>query len=194
MAQGPAWDRYVGRPSRKLRRAPLKIEHNTPDLLIVGEIPWFVGIATLIFIMAFVTPGVLLLAMGDWVGVVVALLGAGLGLGAMAMFAERLQVIMDVSRQIVTIRSRTIVRHRQTVFPLKDVLQATRETSLSSSVADPSKPSDKIGRPSLILDDGSGQGRILHPITETYSNSGGAEVLIEAINDWLDARRMGTEC
>jgi len=158
-------------------------------MLIVDEVPWFVGIATFIFVMAFATPGVLLAMQGDWVGLIIGALGAGLGLGAMAMFAERLQVILDAGAQTVTIRSRTIVRRRETVFPLGDVIRATGEVTISKSVSDPSRPGRRVGRPALVLKDGSEQGQVLHPVTEIYSNSGGAALLIDAINDWLRARR-----
>jgi len=177
------------RPHLPNRNLPMKIERNTSDMLIVGEIPWFVSIATFIFIMAFATPGVLLAAMGDWVGIVIATLGVGLGVAAMGMFAERLQVVLDTKAQIATIRSRTIFRHRKTVFPLDDLLCATTEATLTSSASDPTRPPRRVGRAALVLDDGSGQGQVLHPVTETYSNSGGAALLVNAINDWLENHR-----
>ncbi|WP_254054677.1 hypothetical protein [Roseovarius sp. EL26] len=171
------------------KERPLKIEHNTSDLLIVGEKPWFVCIATFIFTMAWAVPGVLLLTMGDWVGVVMALLGVGMGVAAMGVFGERLQIILDVKAGTATLRNRTIFRHKEDVFPLKDLRKADRETTLTSSAADPTKLRYVVGRPTLILDDGSGQGTVRHLITGNYSNSGSAEILVKAINDWQEMRQ-----
>ncbi|WP_234999401.1 hypothetical protein [Roseovarius albus] len=130
--------------------------------------------------------------MGDWIGVVIALLGVGMGVAAMGIFGERLQIILDEQAGTATIRNRTIFRHKEELFPLKDLQKADRETTLTSSASDPTELRYVVGRPALILDDGSGQGAgqgtVRHLITGNYSNSGSAEILVKAINNWLELR------
>lgn len=167
----------------------MKIKHNTPDLLIAEDMPWFIAIMLFIFIMAFVTPGVLMAFDGVPAGLLFAVAGGGMGFAGMAIFVERLQVILDATANTATIRSRTILRYRETVFPLTDVRYATGHTTLSGGESDRSRPRRQVHRPSLVISDGAGEDDILHPVTEVYSSGGGTARLVRAVNTWLEQNR-----
>ena len=161
----------------------MKVKRNTPDLLIAEEVPWFISIMLFIFIMAFVIPGVMLVFMGEWAGLIFALGGGGLGFGGMCVFVERLQVILDARTMTITLRRRTILGHQERVLPLTGLLRAATERSTSSG-----KSRQTLYRPVLVLEDRAGGGEQRHPVTEVYSSGRSAERLVAAVNGWLGAR------
>lgn len=162
----------------------MKIKRNTPELFVAEEVPWFIAIALFFFIMAFVTPGVLIAFEGEWLGLVFALLGGGLGFAAMCVFVERLQLILDAASGTVVIRRRTILSHRETLLPLAEVVRAVTESTVSSG-----KSRQRLHRAALVLEDGTGEGETIHPVTEVYSSGGGAKKLVTGVNGWLQDRR-----
>lgn len=159
----------------------MKIRSNTPDLLVAERVPVLLALGLFTFIMAFVTPGVLLFFAGEWMGLAFGMLGGGLGFMAMCVFVERLQVILDAAAQTAIIRRRTMLSHRETTLPLVELVRATTEST--------GKTHKRLFRPALVLDDGTGEGEILHPITDVFSSGTGAARLVAAINDWLSTAR-----
>lgn len=162
----------------------MKIRRNTSDLLVAEQVPLLLALALFGFIMAFVTPGVLLVFAGEWLGLVFGTLGGGLGFAAMCVFVERLQVILDAASRTITIRRRTVLSHREITLPLTELIRATTESTRSSG-----KTRRRLFRPTLVLDDGTGNGEVVHPITEVFSSGTGAARLAAAINDWLSSHR-----
>lgn len=73
----------------------MKIKHNTSDLLIAGDTPWALAIMLLLFTMAFISIGLFVTVSGQWLGLIFVFAGGGMGLGAMALLIERLQLILD---------------------------------------------------------------------------------------------------
>lgn len=162
----------------------MKIRRNTPDMLVAEQVPLLLAIGLFAFVMAFVTPGVVLLFAGEWLGLIFGTLGGGLGFAAMCVFVERLQVILDAAAQTATIRRHTMLSQREITLPLVELVRATTESTGSKG-----KSRARLFRPALVLDDGTGEGEILHPITEVFSSGTGAARLVAAINDWLSTTR-----
>lgn len=169
----------------------MKITANSPDLLIIEEIPWFIAIMLGLFTLLSAAVGLLVMPQTLVGGLVFLLVGGGMGLGAIGVFVERLQLILDAGAGRVTLRSRTILRHRETVFDLSDLIRATGESTLSGgdTSTDPSRVRRLVYRPSLVLRDGSGVAPLLHPITEVYDSSRSSADVVRAINHWLAGLR-----
>ncbi|WP_120502365.1 hypothetical protein [Roseovarius sp. EL26] len=169
----------------------MKIKYDTPDLLIAGETPWFIAIMLLFFTLVFVGIGMLVVSEGIWAGLIFVVVGGGLGLGAMGVFVERLQVILDAQADTLTMRSRTLFQYKEDVIPLNDVVRAGTESSLSgTSTQDTSKPRQRVSRLVFILHDGAGTGgTVVQPMTSVMSSGGAAGNVTREINEWLKALR-----
>ncbi|MEQ9257582.1 MAG: hypothetical protein RIG84_00645 [Roseovarius sp.] len=165
----------------------MKIKRNEPDLLVAEEVPWFMAIMLFLFIMCFVTPGVLIAFTGEWLGLLFALMGGGLGFAAMCVFVERLQLILHAPSGTATIRRRTILGQSETSLPLAEVARAVVESRTSSQ-----QSGSRLSRPALVLEDGTGEGALTHPVTQVYSSGNRAETLVRAVNGWLEARQVKT--
>jgi hypothetical protein len=169
----------------------MRITRDTPDLLIAEAMPWFIAVMLSLGLLLFVGIGLLISSVMLLGTFVMAGIGGGMCLAAICIFVERLQLILDARAGTATLRSRTILRHREEVLPLADVLRATGETTLSGGVdTDPSRVRRKMHRPSLVLSDGAG-GEVLRPITEVHDSSPASGELVRAINDWLARHRDG---
>ena len=160
----------------------MKIKRNTPDVFIAEAVPWFMAIALFFFIFAFVGPGIFLVFEGEWLGLIFALGGGGLGFGAMCVFVERLQLILDTGSGHITLRRRTILSSTEDTLPLAALQKAEVESSYTNS----DNGRRRIYRPTLVLDEGDGPK--FYPITEVYSSGRGADRLVRAINAWIDKR------
>ena len=168
----------------------MKIKRNTPDLLIAGETPWFIAFMLSFFILVFAGIGIGLISTGVWAGLVFLVFGGGLGVGGMAAFVERLQLIMDASAGTLTMRRRTIFSYNETVIPLDDVIRAGTESGKSGSASDFDKPRQTVSRLAFEVRDGSGTGSTtIVPMTEVMSNGQGAARVTRAANEWLKALR-----
>lgn len=169
----------------------MKVTHNSPDLLILEEMPWFIAIMLSLFTLAFAAIGLLVLSQTLVGGLVFLLVGGGMGLAGIGVFVERLQLILDAGTFRVTLRSRTIFRHRETVFDLSDLICATGESTLSGgeTSTDPSRVRRRVHRPTLLLRDGAGGPPLLHPVTEIYDSSRSSARAVRAINQWLSDLR-----
>ena len=169
----------------------MKVKTNTPDLLIAGETPWFMAIMLLFFTLTFAAIGLLTLTQ-HWAGLIFLIGGGGLGIGAMGVFVERLQLILDARAETLTLRSRTMFRYAETVFPLQDVLRAETETGRSNSRNGVNSP-QTLSRVAFVIRDGSGTGATTtQPLTSVMSSGKGAATVTRAANEWLKALR-GTD-
>jgi len=156
----------------------MKITRNTPEQLIVGETPWFLGIGLIFFIICFVGPGLAITFTGEPAGLLFALLGGGLGIGAFAVFVRRIQVILDKGQGSITMRERSLFGYSEVRHDLSNLAGAVIETTTGSK-------GSTLYRPVLVLDKGMSKGR--HPISEIYTNGRGPHRLVEAVNSWLPA-------
>ena len=172
----------------------MKVKRNTPDLLVAGEIPWFMAIMLTFFILVFVGIGVAILSSGVWAGLIFVVVGGGLGLGAMGVFVERLQLILDAMTKTLTMRSRTIFRYNQTVIPLDDVIRAQTESTLSgTSNQSSTKPRQTLSRLAFVVRDGSGTGgTVVQPMTSVMSSGKASGNVTREVNHWHKALRGTT--
>ncbi|PKQ12681.1 MAG: hypothetical protein CVT70_08060 [Alphaproteobacteria bacterium HGW-Alphaproteobacteria-1] len=142
----------------------MKITHDTPRLLIAEDMPWLFAVMLSFGLLRFVGIG-LLVGSRTLIGAfVMAGIGGGMCFAAICVFVERLQIIPDARAGTATLRSRAILRYKEEVLPLADVLRASGETTLSG-------------------------GEVLRPITGIYDSSPAAGALVRAINLWLDRHR-----
>jgi hypothetical protein len=162
----------------------MKITRNTPAQLILADTPWFIGIAMIIFILAFVGPGLLLASTGGeniFFGLLFAVVGGGLGATAFALFVRRVQVILDRSADQILVQRRSVFGYQVIEHKLSNLSHAETETTTSRS----NGKTRTLYRSVLILRDGMSAGR--HPVAETYSSGSGAQRLTDAVNEWLKA-------
>ncbi|WP_298849497.1 hypothetical protein [uncultured Ruegeria sp.] len=172
----------------------MKVKRNTPNQLIIADTPWFIGIMLIIFILAFVGPGIFLMSTGGegiWFGLIFALGGGGLGFGAFCAFARRVQIILDRNKDSILIRRQSVFGYEAVEHKLSNLSHADVESTTSRS----DKGTSTLYRPVLVLEKGMSAGR--HPIVEAFSSGAGSHRLAEAVNDWLpselsqDSREVG---
>lgn len=165
----------------------MKVTRNTTDQLILSDTPWFIGITLVFFILIFVGLGIFLATDGGEAilfGLIFALGGGGLGFGAFCAFVRRVQVILDRDEDSIVIRRQSVFGYESVEHVLSNLSHAEVESTKSRS----NQGSSMLYRPVLILDKGMSAGR--HPIVEAYSSGRGAHKLVDAINDWLPARKV----
>ncbi|WP_170550826.1 hypothetical protein [Ruegeria atlantica] len=165
----------------------MKVTRNTPNQLILSDTPWFIGITLVLFILIFVGLGLFLMTEGGKAilfGLIFALGGGGLGFGAFCAFVRRVQVILDRDKDSIVIRRHSVFGYDAVEHMLSNLSHAEIETTISRS----NKGSSTLYRPVLILDKGMSAGR--HPIVEAYSSGRGAHRLVDAVNEWLPARKV----
>ncbi len=165
----------------------MKVTRNTSNQLILSDTPWFIGITLVLFILIFVGLGLFLMTEGGEAilfGLIFALGGGGLGFGAFCAFVRRVQVILDRDKDSIVIRRHSVFGYDAVEHMLSNLSHAEIETTISRS----NKGSSTLYRPVLILDKGMSAGR--HPIVEAYSSGRGAHRLVDAVNEWLPARKV----
>ncbi len=168
----------------------MKVTRNTPNQLILSNAPWLIGIMLVVFILCFVGAGLFMATEGGegiFFGIFFALVGGGLGFGAFCVFVRRVQVILDRRTNSIVIRRQSIFGHDTVEHDLSNLSHAEVETTTSSRKG----TSSKMHRPVLILEKGMSAGR--HPIVEAYVSGGGAQRLVDAVNDWLPARKVDSD-
>ncbi len=165
----------------------MKITRNTPGQLILSNTPWLIGIMLVLFILCFVGAGLFMVTQGGeglWFGILFALFGGGLGFGAFCAFVRRVQVILDRPTNSILIRRQSVFGYHTVEHKLSNLSHAEVETTTSTS----DKGTSKMHRPVLVLDKGMSAGR--HPIVEAYVSGHGSHRMVDAINDWLPARKV----
>lgn len=167
----------------------MKVTRNSSNQLILSDTPWFIGIMLVFFILAFVGAGLFLASEGGegiLFGIFYALFGGGMGFGAFCAFVRRVQVILDRKEDRIMIRRQSVFGYETVEHVLSNLSHAEIESTISRS----DKGSSTLYRPVLILDKGMSAGR--HPIVEAFSNGRGAHRLVDAVNNWLPARKVDT--
>lgn len=161
----------------------MKISRNTPEQLIIEDSPWLWGLFFVGFTVIFVGAGIALVANGEIMGLLFAVLGGGLGILAFGVFVRRVQVILDRSNGLLVIRRRSVKGYSEVVHQLAELECAILEETAGSK-------GGRLYRPTLVLAGGMSAGR--HPIVDSYTNTGGPRRLADAVNTWLrvDPRRV----
>ena len=158
----------------------MKVTRNTPDQLIIESKPWLIGVMILLFILIFVGAGLAMIAQGDWIGLLFAGFGGGLGILGFWAFVRREQVIFHRPQGFLELRRKTIFSMTRVRHDLGEVSRAIVEESRSTKGA-------ILQRVTLEFDRGQSTGR--HPLTEAYSNIGNPSAIADTINAWLDSAR-----
>lgn len=159
----------------------MKVTRDTPDQLILANTPWLLGCALVLFTMAFVGPGLLIMYDGVWQGAIFAIAGGGMGCIAFAAFVRRTQLILDRSNDSVTLRWRSVFGYKEVRHTLSNLARADLESTRGSK-------GGTLYRPVLILSEGMSAGR--HPIVPSYTNGEGPRHMVDAVNGWLANTRL----
>ena len=159
----------------------MKIRSDTPDLLIVEDRPWILGLMIILFILAFCAAGLFMILDGEWMGLPFLVIGGGIGLVAFWAFVRRVQVVFYRPGGWAEIRRANVFRRRATRFDLEGVHHALVETSHSDG--------DELYRLALFVEKGGVSGT--KPLTLAYSNIGDPHSVAAAINAWLGASETG---
>lgn len=152
----------------------MKVTRNTPEQLIIDHFSIFLAIMVVVFFVVFVGVGVFMVLDGEIFGLL--FVGGGLVFCAgMLYFTERVQVILDRSTEMLTIRRRNILRYSEVTHDLGTLEGAILEESISDDTT--------TYRATLVLNSGMSAGE--HPITQVYTNMPGSKQVVTAINAWL---------
>ncbi|MEL7213063.1 MAG: hypothetical protein AAGK92_10405 [Pseudomonadota bacterium] len=161
----------------------MKVTRNTPDQLIVDHYSIFLAIMMVVFFIVFVGVGVVMVLDGVWWGLLFVAGGVVFG-GIMLYHTERVQVILDRSTGLLTIRRRNILRYSEVRHDLDALDRVMIETSTSS------EDNSQTYRATLVLSSGMSAGK--HPITEVYTSVPGPVQVANEINAWLRQGKMAT--
>ncbi len=154
----------------------MKVTRNTPDQLIVDHYSIVLAIIMIVFFILFVGVGTVMALDGALWGLLFVAGGFFFG-GAMLYQTERVQVILDRSTGLLTIRRRNIMRYSEVVHDLDALDRAMIETSTGS------EDNSQTFRATLVLSSGMSAGK--HPITEVYTSVAGPVEVANEINAWL---------
>ncbi len=164
----------------------MKIKHKAPDLLIASQTSWLMSVLLFFFVMLFAVNGLLLMSEGSAIALILILGGGGMGVIAICLFVERLQLVLDAQTRTVTISAHTIFKYKWAVLSLDDLLYATAQTTESSNLTNPDDIRQSVTRPSLVLRDGkTGMGTMIQPVSGVYSKGRSAATIVCDINGWL---------
>jgi len=163
----------------------MKISHNTNDLLILGHIPWALSIGLSCVALLFVGLGFIPFSGGQsalsWVVFgMFSIVGGGLWIVMLGLFAKRLQFIFDRQTDRIVLRRRSIFGHQESTHKLSRLAEARIETDFSES-------GQTLFRPVLILQSHEPEERTETPVPlHSYFTTGpGPEAMVEVINQWL---------
>lgn len=160
----------------------MKVTRDTPDHLILEDLPVALGIGLFLFLMAFVLPSGLLIYFGEWaIGLFFVLFGGGLGLLAIVVFVQRRQVILDRAAGTLTIRSASILHRDQQVHPLSEVSGA--EVRIS--------PGGQSLFAAIIIPDGEAKG--VYPLGASSAKGPDPATVAQTINRWLGAAKAKSD-
>ncbi len=157
----------------------MKVTRNTPDQLVLDHVPWVFGGLLTLFTITFAGIGIAMLFGGDPMGVMFLVMGGGLGIACLAVFVERLQVILNRTTGRLRMRRRTIFGYEEDVHELTALRGAIVESSYSKNGGD-------TFRPALVID--TPRGPEPRPVSQIFSSGRGARRAVDQINAWLDVR------
>ena len=147
----------------------MKVTRDTPQHLIVGENPVWVGLLTGGLAFIFTAISLTLVLSGELFGLFF-LVGTCVGLLTMFLFVRRVQLIFDRDAGTLTIQRKNLRRASQVEHLLSEVDRAELEGN------------GNMLRVVLIM---TGQSAGRHPLTQAYSNVGDHHNVAGAINRWL---------
>lgn len=153
----------------------MKIKHNTPDLLIVADIPWIFGIMAICFILVFMFVA---MTAGGVLGVIFGFFGVICGGLAFIALARRTQIVLDRTRDALLVRRRSVFRYTSNSYPLSDLKAAVLDSHFDED-------NQQMDRAVLEFKPATGGKRI--PVTQSYTNTRGPRLAVDTINTWIAA-------
>lgn len=161
----------------------MKVTRNTPDQLIIEHVPWFFAIVlSCCFLIFFGIGLVALFAADDWgmvfFGLMFGVLGGGLWFLMLVLFVKRLQFIFDRTRDLIVIRRRSLIGHKEDTMALSGLTHTELQSMQSSN-------GSTLYRPALVFDGRSAKREALHSY---YTNGRGPKIVADAVNEWLAAK------
>lgn len=160
----------------------MKVTHNTPELLIVEERPWLLGLSLIIGALIFAGIAVNSVWSGEPMGLMF-FLGSGLFGLFFFIFVRRVQAVFHRTGSWLEIRRRSLRGYDKIRYELAEINQAIVETSTNNDGA-------RTNRVTLVIPSGQSAGK--HPLTQYYASGNGAQKAADAINTWLDSHRRAT--
>ena len=162
----------------------MKVSHNSTDLLIIDHIPWILATALACMVVLFAAIGLMPLGFVDdpmvWLySFMFTVVGGGLWLLMLEMFARRLQFIFDRQTDRITIRRRSLFRREEQTHKLSRLIEARIET-------DTTENGTATYRPVVILRAARGgkPAEIRVPLHHYFTSGTGPETVCDAINSW----------
>lgn len=159
----------------------MKISKNTPDLMVIDDRPWLLGLLLIGFIAIFASIGATMLYDGLLGGIIMFLI-AGVIFAGFYFLVERTQLVLDASAGKLEIRKKSMRRMKRDKYALKNLRRTTVSTRTSSNS---SGGSTKTSRLVLVFIDGNGETGT--PLTAAYTSGGAAERISPVVNAWLEA-------
>lgn len=161
----------------------MKITRNTPEQLIVANVPWIIGVGLIVFILVFVGIGLSMVISGELWGLFFGLFGGGMGALFFVLMVRRTQVIFDRGSGHITIRTRSVFGFSETRRELAHLARAELERSRGKN--------GDVYRPVLIFQRRGAETPL--PLVQVATNFGGHGRVVEAINAWLDAGELDSD-
>lgn len=159
----------------------MRVITNSPDLLIVEERPWLIGVFMITGTLAFAGSGLAILLQGQLAGLLF-LGGSAIWMLFFFVFVRRVQVVFNGSKGWLEIRRRSLLGYSKVRHELSEIDRAIYQVSSGDG-------SDTY-RITLIVPRGQSAGK--HPLTEYYSGFAGTKQVVQVINSWLDSYRQRT--
>ena len=169
----------------------MKVSHQSDEMLILDHVPWVMAIAMALLVLVFVGIGILPIGFSDepmWYlfSFMFTIVGGGLWLMALELFARRLQFVFDRRSDRITLRRLSIFNRSEVRHKLSTLIEARLQHSTGEN-------GQRLLRPVLILRRmrGNDPGERHVPLHEYYTSGPGPEAMADAINQWLATTGAG---
>ena len=156
----------------------MKVIHNTEQLLILEDQPWFIGIMMIVMALIFAFGGMAILASGEvFGGLMMLLIGVGVPVLIGALMVQRVRLTFDRSAGTVSRTRRSVLGLTQTVHPLDRLDRARVGVSTDSDGTTYRMELDLHDPPEIV------------PFTSYHTSGKRPEAMAQMVNDWLAAAR-----
>lgn len=156
----------------------MKVIHNTEQLLILEDQPWFIGIMMIVMALIFAFGGMAILASGEvFGGLMMLLIGVGVPVLIGALMVQRVRLTFDRSAGTVSRTRRSVLGLTQTVHPLDRLDRARVGVSTDSDGTTYRMELDLRDPPEIV------------PFTSYHTSGKRPEAMAQTVNDWLGTAR-----
>ncbi|MFN5998213.1 MAG: hypothetical protein ACK47C_01590 [Paracoccaceae bacterium] len=156
----------------------MKVIHNTEQLLILEDQPWFIGIMMIVMALIFAFGGMAILASGEvFGGLMMLLIGVGVPVLIGALMVQRVRLTFDRRAGTVSRTRRSVLGLTQTVHPLDRLDRARVGVSTDSDGTTYRMELDLRDPPEIV------------PFTSYHTSGKRPEAMAQTVNDWLGTAR-----